>query len=63
MLAIHYMEDRVEELKRVCRKSVQVERAFGGVDVSSLVMHGTEVLPEHLAGTKAVFAKGGADRR
>ena len=63
VLAIHSMEDRVEALKRVCRKSVQVERAFGGVDVSSLVMHRTEVLPEHLAGTKAVFDRGGADRR
>ena len=63
VLAIHSMEDRVEALKRVCKKSVQVERAFGGMDVLSLVMHKTEVLPEHLAGTKAVFAGGGADRR
>ena len=63
VLAIHSMEDRVEALKRVCKKSVQVERAFGGMDVLSLVMHKTEVLPEHLTGTKAVFARGGADRR
>jgi len=63
VLAIHSIEDRVEALKRVCKKSVQVERAFGDMDVLSLVMHKTEVLPEHLAGTKAVFARGGADSR
>ena len=63
VLAIHSIEDRVEALKRVCKKSVQVERAFGDMDVLSLVMHKTEVLPEHLAGTKEVFARGGADSR
>lgn len=59
VIAIHAMEDRVEAWKGVCKKSVEVENAFDNMDVLPLVMHKTEVLPEHLAGTKAVFAKNG----
>ena len=56
VVVVHDMEDDGLALDEICKTSIQVEDAFH-VDVEPLVLHEDEVLDEHLAGTKLIFAR------
>ena len=57
VVAIHDMEDGGRALRSICKKAVEVQNAFRGVEIAPVVLHVDEVRREHLAGTKAVFKR------
>ena len=57
VVAVHDMEDGGRALRSICKKAVEVQNAFCGVEIAPAVLHVDEVRREHLAGTKAVFKR------
>ena len=57
VVAVHDMEDGGRALRSICRKAVEVQNAFRGVEIAPVVLHVDEVRREHLAGTETVFKR------
>lgn len=60
VVVVHAMDDRGSALMAICDKSLEIQDAFGGVEIVPLVLHEDEVRDEHLAGTSLVFSRTGA---
>lgn len=57
VIIIHDLDDRVKALKRTQEKQMDVERAFEGTSFQMLLLHASEVRPDHLLGAKPVIPK------
>lgn len=57
VVAVHAMDDKGKALRSICKKSVEIQDAFDGVAIDTLVLHEDEVRDEHLAGTSLVFSR------
>ena len=57
IVAIHVMDDKGKALRTICKKSVEIQNAFGDVKIDTLVLHEDEVRDEHLTGTNLIFSK------
>lgn len=57
VVAVHTLDDRGEALRTICKKSIEVQNAFGDVEITTLVLHEDEVFDEHLTDTKLIFRR------
>ena len=57
MIIIHELDDRVKALDLTQDKQMDVERAFKSMSFQMLLLHVSEVRPDHLLGTKQIIPK------
>ena len=59
VVTVHIMDDKGAALQAICEKSIEIQDAFGNVEIDTLVLHEDEVRDEHLSGTNLIFSRAG----